>query len=56
MILNESEREEIEGLTQTIRDNIDWAKKQVEIAYSSQEANVGEQTGGTEDAGTGKDD
>ena len=31
-------------------------KKQVEIAYSSQEANVGEQTGGTEDAGTGKDD
>ncbi len=56
IILNESEREEIESLTQTIKENIEWARKQVEIAYSSKEANMGEQTGGKEDAGTGKND
>lgn len=56
IILNESEREEIESLTQTIKENIEWARKQVEIAYSSKEANMGEKTGGKEDAGTGKND
>lgn len=33
-ILDESGRNEIETLKQTILDNIDWAQKQVEIAYS----------------------
>ena len=56
VILNESERAEIEAQVQTIQGNIEWARKQVDMVYSGQEATIGEKTGGTEDAGTGKND
>ncbi len=56
VVLNESDREEIESLKQEILDNITWAEKQVDIAYSNSEANMTNKAGGTDDAGTGKND
>lgn len=56
IVLNESDRAEIESLKDTILGNIEWAKTQVEIAYSNTGSNTNSKTGGTADAGTGTDD
>lgn len=39
IVLNESDRAEIEALADTVQDYIEEAEKQVEIAYSAKEAN-----------------
>lgn len=39
IVLNESDRAEIEALTETVQSYIEEAEKQVEIAYSANEAN-----------------
>lgn len=46
IILNESDRIEIENLVAEIEDNIEWARKQVDIAYSGRETGKTTETGG----------
>lgn len=42
------EKDEIDDLKENIKENIELAREQVEIAYSNQEANTSGETGGTE--------
>ncbi len=46
VILNESERIDIESTVRTIKDNITYAKRQVEITYSSQATGTQSEVGG----------
>lgn len=56
VVLNESDRTEIERLKNTILDNIEWARKEVDIAYTTRGMDKNEETGGAGNAGTGKND
>ncbi|MBU3876593.1 serine/threonine protein kinase [Faecalicatena sp. AGMB00832] len=56
VVLNESDRTEIEHLKNTILDNIEWARKEVDIAYTTRGMDKNEETGGAVNAGTGKND
>lgn len=56
VVLNESDRTEIERLKNTILDNIEWARKEVDIAYTTRGMDKSEETGGAGNAGTGKND
>lgn len=46
VILNESERIDIESTIRTIEDNITYAKRQVEITYSNQATGIQSEVGG----------
>ena len=56
VVLNESDRTEIDRLKNTILDNIEWARKEVDIAYTTRGMDKNEETGGAGNAGTGKND
>lgn len=56
IVLNESDRTEIEDLREKIQDNIQRARTQVNIAYSSLAPDTNSKTGGSTDAGTGESD
>ena len=56
VVLNESDRTEIDRLKNTILDNIEWARKEVDIAYTTRGMDKNEDTGGAGNAGTGKND
>ena len=56
IVLNESDRTDIENLKEKILGNIDWARTQVNIAYTDRGTDINSKTGGTKDAGTGEND
>ena len=56
IVLNESDREEIESTRDKLLEQIEGAREQVSIAYSAKESNLTNKSGGKTDAGTGKND
>ncbi len=56
IVLNESDREEIENTRDKLLEQINGAKEQISIAYSAKESNLTNKSGGKKDAGTGKND
>lgn len=56
IILNESDKTEIEVLKNKTLDQIIWARKEVNIAYTNRQTDTKSEAGGAEDAGTGKND
>ena len=56
IILNEADREEIEGTRDEVLDLIEKARDNVDMTYSSSESNLTNQSGGRTDAGTGTND
>lgn len=56
IVLNESDRAEIEQLKNSTLDQIEWARKEVNIAYIDRKQNTKIEEGGAADAGTGKND
>lgn len=56
VVINESDREEIEGTRDDLLALIKKARKNVEMTYSTKDSNLTNKSGGKTDAGTGKDD
>lgn len=56
IILNESDREEIEGTREEVMELIEKARDNVSMTYSTKDSNLTNKSGGTTDAGTGTND
>lgn len=56
IILNESDREEIEGTREEVVELIEKARDNVSMTYSTKDSNLTNKSGGTTDAGTGTND
>ena len=56
VVLNESDKEEIEGTRDELLEQIGKARQSVSMAYSTKDSNLTNKSGGKTDAGTGKND
>lgn len=56
VVINEGDREEIEGTRDEILEMIEKARQNVSMTYSSKESNLTNNSGGKTDAGTGTND
>ena len=56
VVLNESDKEEIEGTRDELLEQIEKARQSVSMAYSTKDSNLTNKSGGKTDAGTGKND
>ena len=56
VVINESDRGEIEGTRDDLLALIEKARKNVEMTYSTKDSNLTNKSGGKTDAGIGKDD
>lgn len=56
VVLNESDKDEIEGTRDELLEQIEKARQSVSMAYSTKDSNLTNKSGGKTDAGTGKND
>jgi tRNA A-37 threonylcarbamoyl transferase component Bud32 len=56
VVLNESDKGEIEGTRDELLEQIEKARQSVSMAYSTKDSNLTNKSGGKTDAGTGKND
>ena len=56
VVLNESDKGEIEGTRDELLEQIEKARHSVSMAYSTKDSNLTNKSGGKTDAGTGKND
>ena len=56
VVLNESDKEDIEGTRDELLEQIGKARQSVSMAYSTKDSNLTNKSGGKTDAGTGKND